>query len=261
MQASQITTFLIITTALIFLLATLIVALLYSYGKKQIVFEQNVNKLKLDFEKNLLKTQVEIQEQTFQNISREIHDNINLSLTLAKLNLNTLNWENKEVLANSIKSSIGIIGSAISDLSNLSRSMNPELIRSLGLIRAIRNEVERMQTLAHIEVELDVTGETTFMDCEKELVLFRIIQEGFNNIIKHAQASKIWLLLNYAEDYLEISIRDNGIGFETGQVAGEKNLMGSGLTNIYTRASLFGGKVAINSYPHQGSHLLITVPY
>jgi len=261
MQTNQITIFLIAITALIFLLAALIVILLYSYRKRQIAFEQNLQELKLDYDKNLLETQIEIQEETFQNISREIHDNINLSLTLAKLNLNTLDYDNMEGLSASVKSSVKIIGSAISDLSNLSRSMNPELIRNLGLLKAIRNEVERMQTMAHLEVDLQVTGEPTFMECEKELVLFRIIQEGFNNIIKHAHATKVWLVLNYAQESLEILLRDNGIGFSEVATNNEKDYKGSGLTNIHTRASLFGGKVSINSVPLQGSQLLITVPY
>ena len=95
---SQIIFFIIIPTILIFLLAGLIITILYFYQKRQIIYEKNLNALKLDFEKNILKTQVEIQEQTFQNISREIHDNISLSLTLAKLNLNTINWnENQEI--------------------------------------------------------------------------------------------------------------------------------------------------------------------
>ena len=64
--------------------------------KKQIVFIQNLEQIKLNHEKNLIEAQLEMQETTFQHISREIHDNINLSLTLAKLQLNTFNWNDKE---------------------------------------------------------------------------------------------------------------------------------------------------------------------
>ena len=88
--------FLLVTTVIILLLTGLIISLIYMYQKKQLTYQQNLEKLKLDHEKNLMAAQLEIQEETFQHISREIHDNINLSLTLAKLHLNTLNWQEKE---------------------------------------------------------------------------------------------------------------------------------------------------------------------
>lgn len=101
----QIILFIIITTVLIFLLASLIISMLYSYQKKLLAHQQNMASLKLNFEKTLLRTQIEIQEQTFQNISRDIHDNISLSLTLAKLNLNTLDWLDIESAYRSVKTS------------------------------------------------------------------------------------------------------------------------------------------------------------
>src|SRR6266513_24872 len=92
----QIRLFLIVTTLLILFLVALISTILFLYQKKRIAFIKNFEEVKIDYEKNLLKTQLEIQEHTFQNISQEIHDNISLSLTLAKLNLNTLDLSDKK---------------------------------------------------------------------------------------------------------------------------------------------------------------------
>jgi len=86
--------FIIITTLFILILIFFIVFILFLYQRRHISYQKGLEILKSDFEKTLLTTQLEIQEQTFQNISREIHDNIGLSLTLAKLNLNTINWNN-----------------------------------------------------------------------------------------------------------------------------------------------------------------------
>src|SRR5215212_8332908 len=113
-------------------MALAIICLLYLHQKKQILYHRNLIAIKHDFEKTLLKTQVEIQEQTFSSISKEIHDNISLSLTLAKLNLNTLNWVEVESSTEAVRNSIKIIGSAISDLGNLAKSMNPDMIKKLG---------------------------------------------------------------------------------------------------------------------------------
>src|SRR5688572_15803307 len=189
-NSNQIIMFIILSTAMLFLLAGLIISILYMYQKRLYYFKRNINNMVLDHEKNLLTAQVEIQEQTFQEISKEIHDNISLSLTLAKLNLNTLDWKNVNKLSDSISSSIQIIGTAINELSNLSRSMNSEIIKNLGLHRAIRMELERVEQIAQIIVNFRIEGDPVFMNCQKELVLFRIIQEAFNNILKHSNATE-----------------------------------------------------------------------
>src|SRR6476659_6917468 len=78
---------------LIILFCTFIITLLYNYQQKQNAYFKALEKLKADHENDLLRSQIEIQEQTFQNISREIHDNIGQKLTLAKLHLNTLSQD------------------------------------------------------------------------------------------------------------------------------------------------------------------------
>src|SRR4030095_10111024 len=79
-----------VITCLILLLLGFIITVLLLYQKKQIAYNNNLSQIKSEYEKNLLATQLEIQENTLKNISREIHDNIGLSLTMAKLNLNTI---------------------------------------------------------------------------------------------------------------------------------------------------------------------------
>src|SRR5678815_5083890 len=97
--------FLSVCTFLILLMAGFIVTILYLYRKKQLAYYKTIEELRLDYEKNLLHTHLEIQEQTLQHISREIHDNIGLSLTLAKLNLNTLDWDHPSKTKIQIESS------------------------------------------------------------------------------------------------------------------------------------------------------------
>src|SRR5688572_21071145 len=203
---SEIKLFTIVTTAIVFMLAVLIISLLYAYRKKQLKYVQNLHSLKMDFEKNLLKTQIEVQEETFQHMSREIHDNINLSLTLAKLNLNTLEWDNSTKMRIAISSSIDLLGTAITDLSNLSKSTNTELIKDLGLFNAIKTEVERIQLSGNFKIHCIISGEPVYLTSEKDLIIFRIIQEALNNIIKHSLATNVILNLNYKADSLYVMI-------------------------------------------------------
>ena len=132
------------------------------YQRRFYFFKRNINNMILDHEKNLLTAQIEIQEQTFDTISKEIHDNISLSLTLVKLNLNTLPWNDIIETRHSVDSSISLIGTSISQLSNLSKTLNPEVIGSIGLTKSLKIEVEKIMRMAHLQIQYEIKGEPIF---------------------------------------------------------------------------------------------------
>jgi signal transduction histidine kinase len=194
-------------------MGSFIVTIIYFYRKRQIIYQKDLEKIKSEFEKNILSAQLEIQEQTFQNISREIHDHVCLNLTLAKLNLVTLDLEKKQQVIDRINSSTEILSNSIRELSDISHSMNSELIESFGLIKTLEMEIEKMKRPGLLNISYQVTGNPLFMDSQKELVIFRIIQEAFNNILKHAKARNVLLQLHYNEKHIEVTIQDDGAGF------------------------------------------------
>ena len=252
----------IFITFILLSLTCFIIGILFIYQKKQIVYFETIEKLRLDHEKNILKTQLEMQEQTFQHISREIHDNISLSLTLAKLNLNTLDWHSLSKVKIQTDLSLEQISKALTDLSDISKSLNSELIINQGLIQALKKEIDKIKEMNLFELNFKITGNPVFMESSRELVIFRIVQEAFNNIIKHAKASLVELNLDYNNDHIDVSISDNGKGFCKATL--EKIIsrdLKAGLTNMQKRASIFNGKVHIQSKPDEGTHIFVTVPY
>ena len=259
---SQILNFILVTTAIIFFLAGFIVTLIYLYQKKQLAYQQRLDNMKLDYEKNLLKTKIEMQENTFENISREIHDKISLSLTLAKLNLNTIKWYEKDKSASLIHSSVDLLSKAINDLSDISKSMNPEVISNLGLINAIEKEIQKIRNIGLFRINFLVTGNPIFLDAQKELIIFRIVQESLNNVIKHANASNVKIELYYDHDHIDLTIHDDGNGFckETIDILPEKKSK-AGLNNMRTRAKMFNGNLTIKSLPESGTNIFVTIPY
>lgn len=256
----QISLSIIVATCIAFILFIVIIIAIYINHTRQLSYRVSMEKLKTDFERNLLQSHLEIQEQTLDRISKEIHDHINLSLTLAKLNLTSVDWLDVEAVARSVKSTAILIGSAISNLSDLSKSMNPDVIKSVGLIQALKLEIERLTEFNHFEVSYEVSGHPVFLNAEQELILFRIIQESFNNIIKHAKASIVLVRLTYQPDYLGIEVKDNGVGFDMNQTGAKKKVT-AGLRNMINRAKLFGGQVIVESQLQRGTKILVTVPY
>ena len=239
------------------LLFSIILFLLHSYKKRQQKHLESIMLIKQDFDNTILNTQLEIQEQTFQHISREIHDNISLSLTLAKLQLNTFDWNEREKSATKLESSIKLLGSSIAQLSDISKSLNADIIIQQGLLKALEEEIERIRHTDQFELEYEVKGSPVFMDSNKELIIFRIIQEAFNNVIKHAKASVVQLQLDFCPQQLQICIADNGKGFNQDI---SKNRGNAGLKNMETRANILKGEMQVFSSPETGTQLLFTIP-
>jgi len=261
-QNSDIILLVIVTSVILLLLLLFIAAVLFLYQKKNIVYLKELADVKNSYDKNLLQTQLEMQEQTFQDISREIHDNIGLSLTLAKLQLNTVNYIDKNKTLASVNSSIDLIGKAIHDLSDISKSLNSELIKNNGLYNTLKIEVEKICRAGKHTIEFREEGNVVFLSAHKELILYRIAQEALNNVLKHASASCIWINLKYEAMHISLAIKDNGYGFDKSET--EKYRSGkinNGLTNMRNRALMLGGILTIESAPGEGTSIYVTAPY
>ena len=253
MTETSFSLFIIAGTVVFALLVTAIVVFLFQIQKKNQTYLYEKKLMKTQFEQVLLQTQIEIQEQTLKTISEEIHDNIGQVLSLAKLNLNTIEpAENNKAKLSDTKN---LISKAINDLRNLSRSLHGERIGDIGLQEAIENELKIIQNTGQFETELIVTGQPCKLDPQKEMVLFRIVQEASHNAVKHANASLLKLTMDYKPDIFCLTIADDGRGFETGNLHGQQN--GIGLKSMKNRAALIGGVFAINSSAGNGTCISI----
>jgi len=247
--------FIVISVLLILALVVFISLIIYRYQQKQNIYFKDIEALKTSHQNTLLQSQLEIQEQTFQHISREIHDNIGQKLTLAKLHLNTLNYTNTDKTIEQVNDSVNIISEAINDLSDLSHSMSSEIILNNGLIKALEFEVAQLAKSKIYKISFTAGGEPIFMDAHAELVLFRIVQETLNNIIKHAAASQISIDLHYDKTLLTMQVNDNGRGFKVNEA-----VTGTGLQNIKKRAAALKGCLHINSKINDGTQIKIEIP-
>lgn len=259
-QRRDIPFFTIETTIGLLLFAGFSVLVFYSYKMKLINYAILQEHGELEHEKELLKAQLDTQEKTFQNISREIHDNIGLSLTLAKLRLNTIDFNRQDSIVEQINLSVSTLTQAIYDLSDLSRSFNSYFIHEQGLIKSLNEELFKFEKLNIFKVNFSTIGEPVFMEGHKEVVLFRIIQEAFNNILKHANATIVDITLNYQKEFLNIHINDNGKGMPTEYINSPQCSKTSGLTNIKARTTLLSGTCSITSNPNLGTCIQLIIP-
>jgi two-component system NarL family sensor kinase len=237
--------------------------MLFLYQKKQSIFQNQLETIKDNYEKELLRSQLEMQEQTFQFISREIHDNIGQFISLAKLYLNTLDLNDRESTVEKVFQSTELLTKALDDLRDLSRSLSSELIQNAGLIKAIEIQVMQLQKTGKYHILMDIQGNYQYLDEQREIILFRILQESINNIVRHANAQEIIILLSYLTTHVKLYIQDNGNGFDS-----DINLPGyykknatSGIGNMLKRAKMIEAELSINSKRGGGTAICITVPY
>lgn len=260
-KLSQQVIIIIISSVFLLIVAVGIILLVLVYQKKQLLYLQEKDQLKADFEKQILESKLEIQEQTFRNISQEIHDNIGQMLSLAKLTINTMEGQEPEILRGKIDSSKKLIGKAIEDLRNLSRNLNTEFITDLGLLIPIENELKLLGNASQVQIELLIEGNVYRLQHQQELIVFRIFQEGLQNIIKHSRATKIIVTLSYNPCNFVLKIADNGQGFDASLFSSNNTSAGGiGLRNMRHRAKLISADLAIDSQPQEGTVVTIQLP-
>jgi two-component system, NarL family, sensor kinase len=244
------------TIVLLTLVLFIIFFVLVHYRKQAI--SQNIQKqMQSHFQQELLRTQIEIQEQTLKTISQEIHDNVGQVLSLAKLNLATFPTLG-ELQSNKINDTKNLVSKAIIDLRNLSRSMFGDQLQEMGLAKAIDNELSIVHSTGLFDTSLSVGNNVRKLEPQIEIVLFRMVQEAINNIIKHAKATRIHIDIGYEPNQFHISINDNGKGFDLNN--NNQSSGGMGLKSIQNRAALIGATFNIESDKGKGTTLSLHIP-
>ena len=245
---------------LILLLIGFIITILFLYQRRIHKNATELEGMKLNYEKESFKAQLEIQEETFQYISQEIHDNVGQFLSLAKLHLNTLSLDQRDTAVEKINSSSDLLTRAIEDLRDLSRSLSSDLIRSGGFDKAIEQQILQLQKTGRFHVIFDIKGNYQYLNEQKEIILFRILQEAVNNIVRHSSASEIIIFLYCFNDSVKLRIQDNGRGFDPSFIEKSKRKIAGGILNMKKRATLINADFELESKPGNGTKITVTSP-
>ncbi len=252
---------LIVLITLVFLLAPgflLLYINLYNRRKKKHIEEKA--QMQQTFAAEILKTQLEVQEQTMQTIGADLHDNIGQLLSLTSLTLNSIEIKEVNKAQQKIDAALDLNSRCIKELRLLGKLLQGEQLIGNGLAEAISFEIAWIEKAGQFQVDYQTENYCTeSSNADKDLLVFRILQEILNNIIKHAFATQIKIKLCCRDNYLLLTVEDNGVGFFADEVPEKQN--GMGLHNIRKRADLMVGKVDIQSKPGTGTFVELTIPY
>ncbi len=220
---------------------------------ERVLFEEKLNEERIKKQQEINAAIITAQAQERSMLGEELHDNINQILATANLYMDGAVGNEKSRL-DFIKEGKGLIKNAMEEIRKLSKTLLPPSLGEVGLEHSLADVIERIKLVndnIKFHIDWQIPDENTISE-KLRLSIFRIIQEQLNNIFKHAKATNIFISLKQDEQILELSIKDDGIGFDSSE---ESN--GIGLKNIINRTALLNGTISINSSPGAGCELKI----
>jgi PAS domain S-box-containing protein len=207
---------------------------------------------------------IEVQEAERLRVARELHDGVNQIIASAKMrllkvedSLRLLNPAAREILARCSR----LLVQALEENRRIAHNLRPSDLDAFGLAIASRNFCREVQSRTKLAVKCYIARIDQRLSPAMELNLFRIMQEAFNNIEKHARAGKVQLRIVYHGDAIVMKIQDDGRGFDPKQGRmGRRKWSGIGLTNMRERAESLGGTCTVVSAPKHGTTITVQVP-
>ena len=218
--------------------------------------EEKLVEEKVQKQKLVNKATLKAQENERNRISSELHDNVNQLLMSANLHIGVakINDETREEMLN--KASAYVL-MAVEEIRNLSKTLNANVITSVGLQKGILDIVNGMRLSKGIDVNCQISSEVAKkISVEQQLMIYRIIQEQTTNILKYSEASEARIVLKENNDIIVLEISDNGKGFDKNA----EKVKGIGFINIFNRVDAYDGIVNIITSPGNGCSVIISFP-
>lgn len=243
--------------------ALIILGLFYRNSRqKQLITEQE-NKYQTEQVKFLerqqqivsLQSMVNGQESERTRIAKDLHDGLGGLFSTVKMYFSTLQHENPDLKENELfQKSYKLVDAASEEVRSIAHNMMPEVLMKLGLVNALKDLSDNISASKLLHVSLEVHGMNKRLNATTEIMLFRIVQELLNNIIKHASATQAIIQFIKENERLSVTVEDNGRGFNT-QEADEKNH--SGIATIQSRVNYLNGKMSIDSQKNVGTTVMM----
>jgi signal transduction histidine kinase len=217
---------------------------------------QKVEKVLKDQELNIINAMIEGQERERQEVAEELHDNVASTLASANMQLGYF-LQNKNRLENPmeiLEKAASLIGTAYHDVHDMAHKKNSGVIAQKGLLPAVEDLVNTI-ALDAIQIEVISSHQEERIPNSLEILIFRIIQELLNNILKHAQASEASVSISIYDGLLNLVVEDNGIGFNR-----KAHKSGMGLQSIEKRVEAIEGSFEVDTYIGRGTTIIIDIP-
>ena len=239
----------------------LLISLYFIYNHYQLKQKTRYQQQHILQQNELFNAIAAAQDQERKRIAQDIHDSLGSILSAAKLKLSALN-ESRTLLsdeqAENYLTTMQLLDEASSELRSISHNIMPATLSKLGLIAALKTLSNTMSSHSGMQINFSAYYFSERIEEEKEMSIYRIVLELINNSVKHAQARKVTVQLIKYPDHVNLSVEDNGRGFD--YITALRDKKGIGLGNILSRVNYMKGKMNVDALPGRGTTVIIDVP-
>jgi two-component system sensor histidine kinase UhpB len=200
-------------------------------------------------------TALAAQEEERSRIARDLHDEVNQSLTALLLRLEAARVKAPVELAHELAETKALANQAMEELLMLARQLRPTALDDLGLKAALAGHVKELGRQGKVDATFDATGDFSGLPADVQLVVYRVAQEALSNTAQHSGAERVQVDLVREGDRVELTVSDDGSGFTFDQAA-----RGLGIHGMRERALLVGGDMQVESRLDSGTRVRLTVP-
>lgn len=245
--------YIIIAFVLVIILGILLLLLVKQFRQRQTIFNKQIGLYQQQQAIEELKAIIKGEEQERERLARNLHDGIGGMLVAAKLNLGAV----KEVYPQhpakgKIDDVMNLLQNTSSEIRRTAHNLMPEILTRASLQDAIETYCDELNVNGSLDMDIQFQGDFTWLQNSAELLVYRIIQELVQNVVKHAGADYMALLLRAYNQELSITIEDNGIGFEQ-----KEQHQGFGLYSLKQRVAALRGEISIMSAPGRNTTIFI----
>jgi signal transduction histidine kinase len=229
------------------------------YRKRQLQNKMSLQAEVMKQQDMATKAIIHAEENERKRIAAELHDGVGQMMSAAKMNLSAIENEitfKDDAQKSAFEKVIGMMDESCKEVRSVSHQMMPNALLKSGLATAVKEFIDKIDSRI-IKINLYAEGLDERLDTDVETVLYRVIQECVNNVIKHSGATKLDISLIKDVDGVSATVEDNGRGFDTSD---KQKFEGIGLTNISSRVAFLKGTVDFDSSPGKGTLVAIHVP-
>jgi two-component system, NarL family, sensor kinase len=226
--------------------------------ERSALLEERLKTMEKEKQINSLQSMVNGQETERTRVARDLHDGVGGLLSTVRMYYSSLHHETPGIKENPLYTKTGeLINNAAEELRKVAHNMMPEVLMKMGLAQALKDLCNNVSAGKDLQVKFEGYGMDQRLESSTEIMLFRIVQELCNNIVKHSGATEALIQINQDHERLSLVVEDNGKGFDMEQVSGRRSM---GMETIKSRVNYLHGQVSIDSQNNIGTTVTIEIP-
>jgi signal transduction histidine kinase len=253
----ELSSFLFAITCILLLLVFAFMVVFFITYNRNLEIQRKLKRMDDEHKQHIINSNLQTLELERQRFAEDLHDEIGASLSAIRLYVGSIdNQVNDDHIKDQLKEVKHTIDQSMVSTRRIAHNILPPGLEIMGLSKIVEDLVQQLHLTHKLKVDITTESQMPKLNYQKELILYRVLQELFNNTIKHAEAKKVNLQFSCKNGFYLITYSDDGKGFNMNDL----QFSGIGLSNLNNRVNMIGGTYQVITAPSEGFYVEISVP-